>query len=477
MKRLRLIVPRYPYFNIYSASPMPPLGLVSVGTVVSRTGRYAVEIIDENNYRGPLDHRRLQEDRPADVVGIYGGLTSTVLRAYELACCYRGMGVPTLAGGAHVIALPEEAVSRGVDVVVLGEGEETVLEVLEALEAGRSPAGIPGLAYLEGKAIRRTAPRPPIADLDALPTPDFSLLVNPRRRLRFVPVGRTRGCNFHCEFCAVHRQFGPTRWASPERTFEQVRNLWGQGHRFFFVIDDNFAQDRRGTVTLLRSIIGWREAIQARSEVGRDLELLRLMQRAGVTSICIGLESPIDEDLRAMRKGRSAADMEADLANLHRHGFYIHGMFIFGYPQTEDSSTGSRLTARQRADRYLDFTRRTRLDTIQVMTAVPLPGTDLARRLSEAGRIYPLDEVGWDKYDGNWVVFEPDGGTSAAALQEEATRIMREFYRARVQRGHVGAPYRDLALLYGQPAPEAGNAVGSAATQGDRRHRGGADDA
>ncbi|KPJ68859.1 MAG: hypothetical protein AMS14_11945 [Planctomycetes bacterium DG_20] len=263
--------------------------------------------------------------------------------------------------------------------------------------------------------------------------------MDPRRRLRFVPVGRTRGCNFRCEFCAVHSQFGRIRWASPERSFEQVRDLWRQGHRIFFYTDDNFAQDRRGTLRLLRLIIRWRERsgrrprfiIQARAEVGRDLELLGLMRRAGVTSICIGLESPIDEDLRAMRKGQSAAAMEAAVANIQRLGFYIHGMFIFGYPRADTSPPGASLTVRQRADRYLDFIRRTRLDTIQVMKPVPLPGTDLSRRLSEAGRIYPLDQVGWDKYDGNWVVFEPDAGTSAVALQEEATRIMRRFYQAR----------------------------------------------
>jgi len=459
MRRLRLIVPRYPYFNIYSRIPMPSLGLVSIGTVVSRAGRYAVEIVDENNYHGPLDHHRLQAERPADVVGIYGGLSSTALRVYELASRYRAMGVPTLAGGAHVTALPEEAIRHGVDVVVLGEGEETVIEVLDALEAGRSLAGVAGLAYRDGEAVRRTGARAPIADLDTLPTPDFSLLVNPRRRSRFVPVGRTRGCNFRCEFCAVHSQFGRTRWASPERTFEQLRDLRRQGHRIFFFADDNFAQDRPGTVRLLRLIIRWRETmrrarrpcfiIQARAQIGRDADLLRLMRRAGVTTMCIGLESPIDEDLKAMRKGQSAAAMEADLASIRRHGFYIHGMFIFGYPLAEGAPAGARLTVRERADRFLDFVRRTRLDTIQVMKAVPLPGTGLSRRLERAGRIYPRDEVGWDKYDGNWVVFEPDRGTSAVALQEEATRIMREFYRARnVAKWAYMVPFSPVDLAY-----------------------------
>ena len=151
-----------------------------------------------------------------------------------------------------------------------------------------------------------------------------------------------------------------------------------------------------------------------------------------------------------MRKGQSAAEMEADLAAIRRFGFYIHGMFIFGYPRGEgEQSPASGMGLAERADRYLAFIRRTRLDTIQVMKPVPLPGTDLARRLQRAGRIYPLSEVGWDKYDGNWVVFQPDPGTSAVALQEEATRIMREFYRSRnVAKWLYIAPISPLDAAY-----------------------------
>lgn len=456
MRHLRLIVPRYPYYNVYSRISIPPVGLVFVGTAVARTGRYTVEIIDENNYRGELDHRRLQRERPADAVGLYAGMTSTAPRVYEVARLYHKLGVPVMAGGAHVTALPEEALANGVDVVVLGEGEETAVAVLDALAAGGSLAGVAGIAYAEGGAVGRTAARPPRADLDRLPTPDFSLLVNVRRRPRYVPVSRTRGCNFRCEFCAVRNQLGRTRWASPERTFEQVRELWAHGFRRFFFTDDNFAQDRAGTVTLLERIIAWRHSVgvrprfyvQVRAEVGRDHELLRLMRRAGVTTVCLGLESPLDEDLRAMRKGQSAAAMERDVGSFRRHGFYVHGMFIFGYPRPEGAAKAS-LSMHDQANRYLTFIRRARIDTIQVMKPVPLPGTELARRLAAAGRIYPLSDVGWDKYDGNWVCFEPEKGTSAVDLQDEATRIMREFYRPRnLAKWLYIAPLSPLDLAY-----------------------------
>jgi hypothetical protein len=97
-----------------------------------------------------------------------------------------------------------------------------------------------------------------------------------------------------------------------------------------------------------------------------------------------------------------------------------------------------RLTLKQRADRYIDFVKRSRIDTLQVLKAVPVPGSELAKRLEAEGRIYPLEEVGWDKYDGNFLCYQPDPGDNAIELQEEAIRIMREFY----------SPWHMLKLLY-----------------------------
>ncbi|TFG61580.1 MAG: hypothetical protein E4H28_08700, partial [Gemmatimonadales bacterium] len=97
-----MILPRFPYFNIYSSVVMPPLGAVSVATNVQKTTNIEVEIIDENNYKGPLDHEAIQRERPAQYVGFYGGLTSVVPRLFEVAKLYKSMGAVTIAGGVHI---------------------------------------------------------------------------------------------------------------------------------------------------------------------------------------------------------------------------------------------------------------------------------------------------------------------------------------------------------------------------------------
>jgi hypothetical protein len=107
-----MVCPVYPAINIYSrpAKVMTALGPVCVATAVHDIPGWDAEVVDENNYRrGPIDaagrpdHRALQRARPADVVGLYGGLTSTIPRLFDIARLYKGLGARTVAGGHHFV--------------------------------------------------------------------------------------------------------------------------------------------------------------------------------------------------------------------------------------------------------------------------------------------------------------------------------------------------------------------------------------
>ena len=123
----------FPAVNIYSgvARRMTALGPVCVASSVNEIGGWDAEVIDENNYvrrapkdeTGKPDHAALQHLRPADAVGFYGGLTSTVPRLYELARFYKDFGVTTIAGGQHFMGENiAEALRNNVDFVATGEG-------------------------------------------------------------------------------------------------------------------------------------------------------------------------------------------------------------------------------------------------------------------------------------------------------------------------------------------------------------------
>jgi len=437
-----MIVPAYPAFNVYSgvARNMTALGPVCVATAVGDVPGWDVEVIDENNYRrkaprdddGLPDHSVLQKIRPADAVGLYGGLTSTIPRLLQVASYYQGLGVPTVAGGQHFVDENiNEALRNGVDYVVGGEGEEVIKELLAVFDGTRRQEDVCGVAYLDGDGRLRQSTRDPVADLDGLPVPDFSLLRY--GRVKVYPVGRVRGCGMNCEFCTVK---GKPRYASPERLMDQFTSLHEkQGAKRFFIVDDLFGQDREETLRLCRMLRDYQRQVgahfsitaQIRLDKAHDSELLHAMREARINTVAIGFESPIGEELEAMNKRLKPQEMVAMTRLYRRAGFWVHGMFIFGYPMRP--GVEFRMSARERVKRFRRFIRKARIDTLQVVLPVPLPGTELRGRLKEQNRVYSTEHVGWEYYDGNFPLFEPDEPLTAEEMQASTRKIMGRFYR------------------------------------------------
>jgi len=439
--RLRIISPAYPAFNIYSGAArfMTALGPVCVATAINDIEGWDAEVIDENNYRrgpkdtaGKPDHTALQQARPADVVGLYGGLTSTIPRLFEIARLYQALGARIIAGGQHFVEDNiEQALRNGVDVVVIGEGEKTIAELLACFDRGGDLSEVRGIAFLQDGKLVRTPERAPLTDFDELPIPDFSLLRYVR--LKYYPVSGVRGCGMDCEFCTVK---GKPRFASAERMMEQFASAFEKwGGKIFFIVDDLFGQNRGETLRLCRMLrdyqrqVGSRFSItvQIRLDKARDAELLQAMREAGINVLAIGFESPIAEELKAMNKGLDPQEMVALARLYHRAGFRVHGMFIFGYPAREGQPFW--MSAKDRVRHFRRFIRRGRLDTVQVLLPGPLPGTKLTRRLRAAHRIYSTDCVGLEYYDGNFPLFQPDEPLTAEDMQASIRKIMGHFYR------------------------------------------------
>jgi len=441
--RFRMVIPVYPAVNIYSisATRTTALGPVCVASAINRMEKWDVEVVDENNLRrhgpksssGGADHEFLQNARPADVVGLYGGLTSTIPRLYEVAQFYKSKRVTTVAGGQHFSpgTIPE-ALSSGVDYVVIGEGEETIKELLQALDGKQDIKAVKGIAYKGGNSnVIINLEREPISDFDALPLPDFSLV----RYAKIInhPVERIRGCGMSCEFCTVK---GKPRPSSPQRLLERISVLVEtRDARKFFIVDDLFGQYREDTIKFCNMIRDYQKHIGKRLSLGvqirldraKDTELLSAMRQANVNGIFIGLESPIGKELEAMNKRLKPEDMISLAKVFRKFGFVVHGMFIFGYPMKK--GTEFSMPATERIRYFSDFIKKAKFDTIQVLLPVPLPGTDLRDRLEKDNRLYPAKDVGWEYYDGSFPLFEPDNPMTAGEMQRSAWIIMRKFYR------------------------------------------------
>lgn len=448
------IIPRYPKHsqnNIYAKIKMPPVGILSVMSQIHHDPHCKeIYAIDENNYSGPQDdlglpdHSFLQARQPAQLALFYGGMSNSIPRMFSVARQYKDFGAITIAGGSHVDALPPEALSSGIDIVVHGEGEETITELLTVLadngdvDLNRSGlADVSGISFLdENGAYVFTGRRQPIENLNELADTDLTLVKFLKKRWSAIPINRGRGCNWNCEFCVVNKQYGRYKSAPVEKALRQVIKYNDLGYKDFFFTDDNFAQNPDEAIALCRAIGDYKRKfrkrieiiVQVRTEVAENDELIEAMRWAGVTMLAIGYESPINEELRAMRKGVTVEKLIARSKKLANY-FYLHGMFIFGYPAKKNALKNTFLTIRQRAEYFKKFFKKSGIDTIQLLNAVPLPGSELRARLESEGRLLPLSMVGWDKYDGLFLCYDPrPDGLDAFELQNMPKMLMKKKY-------------------------------------------------
>jgi len=151
------------------------------------------------------------------------------------------------------------------------------------------------------------------------------------------------------------------------------------------------------------------------------------MRQAGINTVAIGFESPIEEELNAMNKHLVPEDMLSLIKVFHKFGFLVHGMFIFGYPLKEDLNF--KMSAKERMKRFKSFIKKAKIDTVQILLPTPLPGTQLRRRLAMQNRLYSIQDVGWEYYDGNFPLFEPNEPMTAEEMQDSIRKIMGKFYQ------------------------------------------------
>ena len=180
-----------------------------------------------------------------------------------------------------------------------------------------------------------------------------------------------------CEFCTVK---GRPRPSPPERLMSQISRLAETRKASkFFIVDDLFGQQREETLRFCRMLADYKERLglkldftaQIRLDKGHDSELLTAMRNAGINTVAIGFESPVREDLETMNKHLRQQEMVSLVKAYRKHGFFIHGMFIFGYPSLEKPQGKDEIPMKDRVKVFREFIKKARLDTIQVLLPVP----------------------------------------------------------------------------------------------------------
>lgn len=446
---------------------IPPLGLMYLSAQLRRNGIPAVLVNEE------VDGERLPSllaaarSRPPLLLGISANEASTP-RILELLRRARNQSDVRIAIGGPASLAPERFLEAGADVVCLGEGDETILDLVAWARGERQAQDVPGAVFRTKDGFVASPGRPLLEDLDRLPTPDWESYppdripfdnLYPSVQRPFASLMTSRGCPMRCSYCS-----SPTLWRhavrrrSVESVLAEIDYLVGRfGVRFIDVYDDVFNLGRDWTTRFCEALIAKGVPVRWSAyfyPAGFDAEILRLAKSAGLRVLKIGVQSGSPSVLTAI--GRLPATLEQArlyLDETTRLGLFSAADFIFGLPGETPETL----------DESIRYIRSLQADSVKIGTLGLLPGS-------------PLDVHG----------IHPPVRVNHAELDAAIRRCLLGYYlRPRrlartigwsVRRGLSWSRFRTVARLagmalagqvYPQERDESSGPVGSCGDRGD----------
>jgi radical SAM superfamily enzyme YgiQ (UPF0313 family) len=410
--KIQLFVPPGGYFaeRWTKGSSMPPLGLLYIGAVLEKDG-HAIKIV-------PADILKLKRDQIAEEIKRFEadiiGVTSTTENRFQsfdlikLAKKVRPMAL-TIMGGPHASMAAEDCLRfiPELDIVVRGEGEETMRELCRVLEKDRDEAAlshVAGISYKSDDKVYSNPPRLPIKDLDTIPRPAYHLIPFEAYNFRFDVPGQgplpavnmmtSRGCPFECNFCATPINWGRlVRMRSAENIVDEIEfliNAYGVKVIFFF--DDTFNTNPKRVHAICDLIIERNLDIYFKCDVRIDLidkPLLAKMKRAGLFHLSFGVEAGSE------RVRNTIVNKKIDVQDFHNLVKWCNELdiipnafFIFSHPtETWEEAQESIQIIEQYKDK------------IEASIAIlhVYPGTPLEKTAKEMG-VLPEDFTWTKKY-------------------------------------------------------------------------------
>lgn len=413
----------------------PNLGLGYLATSLRNNG-FDVEIWDgvkKNMTKQGLDDRLKKCDY--DVAG-FQVYTRSVREVQEGLDRVKSLNpkVITIIGGPHPSGDPGGSMNHlKTDYAFRGEAEIGLVQLLKNLsgQANEQFEDINNLIWKSnGKVISN--PLKPIEDLDVVGMPAWDM-INPNdypyapigafsKKMTLTSISTTRGCPYHCTFCANNTIMGrKVRARSTEIVLEEMDLLYNKyGIREFQIIDDNFTSRKALTLGVCEGIIerGWDIGLSFPNGVRLstlDKEILNLLERAGCYSLGLGIESGSPTTLKNMRKAQSVDEIKEKVHLIHRvTKIRTTGFFIIGYPteKKEDIMQTIRLSKELPIDRA------------QFTICLPVPGSEMTEQMIKEGK---LKDVDFSDISFQNIVHTPEDMT-LKELRRYRQKAYMEFY-------------------------------------------------
>jgi len=420
-----------------------PLGLLAIGSVLKRAG-HQVKILDLRISNSPDEElSSVMKSFNPQVVGI-GVMTIECKYGFIDAAKVKKLNpdVTIIFGGPHCSHEPRFILNDpNVDLMVSGEGDLTIAELIDALEQGRDIENISGIAYKKNGSYIRTADRPVIRDLDKFDQ-EYDLINLERyfnfqssmdffpvfRNKRFLPLVTSRGCPFKCTYC--HDIFDKSiQYRSPKAVVDEIEYLINKyGVREFHIVDDVFNVNMKRAKIVLDAIIQKNLNIHISFPNGLradffDDELIDKMQRAGVYRMALGIESGSQRIQDMIQKDLDINIIYGVVEKLTRARMSVHGFFMLGFPSE----------TRKEMEATIDFACDLGLTTANFSLVIPNPGTDLRQTFIESreSNFEDFSEYTFDVASCNASEVE---GDDLIKLKQEANR---KFYLSLQRFKHV----------------------------------------
>lgn len=412
-------------------SRLPTIGLCSLAAYTRQCG-FKTAVLDAYNLSLSLETtlKRILEFSPSHV-GITA-TTSYIIFAAHLARLIKETKpeIVTIIGGAHISAMPLETMQRfpDFDIGVVGEGEETVVELLDFPQPLQGLGDIKGIIYRgQDGSLNKTQIRPYLEELDTLPHPAWDFLTGfpgyykptftNYKKLPVASLVTSRGCPYQCTFCDRSVFGNHYRSFSAEYIIRQIKELkYRYGIREICFYDDVFTVDNPRLTTICEYFIKNRLELTW-SCLGRvdsvDSTSLKLMKRAGCWLISYGIESATQEILNLYQKKIDGSQIERAIRITNEHGIRTRGFFMLGNP----------LETKNTLAQMKNLLRRIPLDDIHISFFTPIPGSESYRSADKYGK-FSQDWMFMDIYSPNFI----PNGLSGNLLLKYRSNLYRSFY-------------------------------------------------
>ncbi len=437
MKILFIEPPKDFWFVMGEYTP-PPLGILQLAAFIeSKVPEIEIEVLDcqaELIGWNKLE-KRIENSEPDVVVSsaLATCNTYTILRTLETVKKI-DPNIKTVVGGQHFTALAHESLETypEIDFIVRGEGELTLLDLINNLGEGKSLMKVDGLSFRNEGRVVHNPPRALIENLDDLPFPGYHFVEDHIEKYHFkmmadsgagyAMIEASRGCLHKCTFCSQWPFWGD-RWRtkSPERIADEMEHIYNEYDiTFLWLTDDNLGLGKR-TNQLCDELIkkGVSEDItwfiQARSDdIVRHKKILPKLRKAGNYWVMAGLERHDNTTIDKYQKGINPHDSKLSMDLLKDNGIFAQATLIMG-----DRSDSHRSIQELR-----DFVNNVDPDLAIFMVLTPFPGTDLYKTAHENGW---LEDYNWTNYDMAHCVM-PTEHLTVSEVQEELYNCYKDFY-------------------------------------------------